>query len=123
VRLLDRPLKEMLARAKRLQAGEDVTAVDDLAVRRGTTLALRIAALTQSGEWVDYVIDLHATQKILPLAPTIEELHALVRRMRIDIAKLRAYLAILNEQIAGMSNNERFLLSRVEGLVELAALK
>ncbi|MFO0611197.1 MAG: FHA domain-containing protein [Polyangiaceae bacterium] len=123
VRLLDRPLKEMLARAKRVQSGEEANPVDELAIRRGTALALRIAALTQNGEWVDYVIELHATQRILPLAPTIEELHALVRRMRIDVAKLRAYLAILNEQISSMSNNERFLLSRVEGLVELAALK
>lgn len=123
VRLLDRPLKEMLARAKRIEAGEETGSIDELAIRRATTLALRIAALTQTGEWVDYVIELHTTRRMLPLAPTIEELHALVRRVRIDIAKLRAYLVILNEDIGSMSNNERFLLSRVEGLVELAALK
>lgn len=123
VRLLERPLKEMLARAKRIAAGEDAAPIDELAVRRATTLALRIAALTQTGEWVDYVIDLHATQRVLLLGPVIEELHALVRRVRIDVGRLRAYLAILNEEVGGMTNNERFLLSRVEGLVELAALK
>lgn len=123
VRLLDRPLKEMLARAKKIAAGEEAAPLDELAVRRATTLALRIAALTLAGEWVDYVLELHAAQRALPLAATIEELHALVRRVRIDLGKLRAYLAILNEGVAGMSNNERFLLSRVEGLVELAGLK
>jgi hypothetical protein len=123
VRLLERPLKEMLARAKRIQSGEESTPMDEVAVRRAATLALRIAALTQTAEWIDYAIELHTARRLLPLAPVVDELHALVRRVRIDMTKLRAYLAVLNEEIGTMSNNERFLLSRVEGLVELAALK
>jgi predicted component of type VI protein secretion system len=123
VRLLDRPMKDLLARAKRLAAGESVPPIDELAVKRAVTLALRIASMSNAGEWVDYVFELHAARRQLLPAATIDELYSIVRRVHVDPAKLRAYLEALGETAGGLNANEKFLLSRIEGLVEVALLK
>src|SRR5262249_40068591 len=122
LRLLERPLKDMLTRAKRIAAGESAAPIDELAVSRAVILAVRIAAMSNAGEWVDYVIELHtALGQLLP-APVVDDLYSVIRRVRVDISKLRAYVTSLEKGATQMSNNERFLLSRIEGLVELALL-
>lgn len=123
VRLLDRPMKDLLARAKRIAAGEDVPPIDELAVKRAVTLALRIASMSNAGEWVDYVLELHAARRQLLPAATIDELYTIVRRVRVDPAKLRSYVEALGETSGALNANEKFLLSRIEGLVEIALLK
>ena len=119
-RLLDRPMKELLARVVRTAAGEEAVPVDDLSAKRAIVLALKLAAATSAGEWVDFVIELSDARDELLSAASVDELYTLVRGVRVDITKLRTYLAHLHERAGSMNKNERFLLSRLEGLVELA---
>jgi len=121
VRLLDRPMKEMLLRAKRVGNGEDVPPIDDNAIRRAVTLALRLAEnATDGGEWVDFVIELHDARRELLEAATIDALYSAIRHVKADVTKLRAYVETLNASAETMTPNEKFLLSRIEGLVALA---
>ncbi len=123
IRLLERPLHEMLARAKKIAAHEEAAPIDELAARRAATLALKIASATQNGDWIDFVLELYTARiELLPQA-TVDELYSLVRKVRVDVPKLKDYIKTLANQSLNLNKNERFLLSRVEGLVELASLK
>ena len=123
IRLLERPLKDMLARAKRAAAGDSVLPVDELAARRAAALALKLAGVMSSGEWVDFVFELYSARGELLPQPTVDELYSLCRRVRCDVQKLRTYIAVLERDADKLNKNEKFLLSRVEGLVEVAGLK
>lgn len=123
IRLLERPLKDMLARAKRAAQGESVVPVDELAARRAAALSLKLAGILSAGEWVDYVIELYSARGELLPQQTVDELYSLCRRVRCDVTKLRGYVAVLERDADKLNKNEKFLLSRVEGLVEVAGLK
>jgi pSer/pThr/pTyr-binding forkhead associated (FHA) protein len=123
IRLLERPLHEMLARAKKIAAHEEAAPIDDLAAKRAVALALKLAAATGNGEWIDFVLELYSARAELLPQSTVDELYSLVRRVRVDVAKLKDYIKALAGKSLNLNKNERFLLSRVEGLVELAALK
>ncbi len=123
VRLLERPLLEMLSRAKKIAAHEEAAPIDDLAIKRAATLALKIASANGNGDWIDYVFELYAARVELLPQSTVDELYSLLRRVRIDLSKLKAYTKVLTGKSLNLNKNERFLLSRIEGLVELASLK
>lgn len=84
-------------------------------------LALRLAAVTGKASWIDWVFDAHRmAKKVLP-APTIDELHVLVRKTRYPATgALKRYVESLRE-IPMMGPSERFLMKRLEGLLEVAS--
>ena len=58
-----------------------------------------------------------------PLPPaTVDQLYDLVRHVRIDLRRLRTYVDTL-QAAQGLGPSERFLVSRIEGLERVAALK
>jgi hypothetical protein len=54
----------------------------------------------------------------------IDELYNAFRKVNaVDLARLRAYLAVLHQKQATFGPAERFLLQRIEGLERLAVLR
>lgn len=80
-------------------------------------LALRIADAKPSGEWVDYVFDLHAAIGA-PLTPVvIDRLHATIPGIAsISIGHYRSYVQTLIAQLDRFGPTERFLVRRIQGL-------
>jgi hypothetical protein len=124
-RLLERPLRELLARAN----GTTETSVrydpiaEEAAAQRAALLAIRLANTLSKGEWIEYVFDLFSARRELLPQTAVDELYTVLRRVRIDAGRLREYLSLLRPEVAGQGPNERFLLSRIEGLEPLVGLK
>lgn len=117
VRLLERPLRDLLARTK---AGRGA----DIAVtNRAAVLATRLAAASNRGEWVDYTLELYTVRGELLPQPVVDELYTVLRRVRCDASKLRDYLESLKQISGSFGPNERFQISRIEGLEPLVGLK
>jgi hypothetical protein len=92
-------------------------------VGRAADLALRLARATGSPDWVHYLFDLYAARgEPLPSA-VVDPLYELLRHVRVDLRRLRGYVEVLQEGEAPRSPADRFLVSRVEGLERVAALK
>jgi hypothetical protein len=116
-RLLGAHLKRVL------DSAADERVPDEL-VAKAAHFALRLAQVTGKGSWFDYVVKIHAARR-KPLPSTVlDELHALVRRVdSIDLPALRVYVAGLRDRAAELGPAERFVLSRLEGLERMAALR
>ena len=80
-------------------------------------LALRLADAKASGEWVDYVFDLHAAIGA-PLRPVvIDRLHTTIPGIAsISIGCYRSYVQTLVGQLDRFGPAERFLVRRIQGL-------
>lgn len=90
--------------------------------KTATLYAVKVAAATGRGRWIDYVFELYATLAQPCPAEVVDELYAGVRKVRgVDVARLRAYVEQMKGRVKGPA--ERFLLNRVEGLEPLVALK
>lgn len=91
---------------------------------RAADYAVKLAGVTGKGQWVDYVFELYTALKKPCPAPVVDALYTALRKARgTDRGVLRAYVELLREQLPGLNPTERFLLSRIEGLERLAALK
>ncbi|MBI2892074.1 MAG: FHA domain-containing protein [Deltaproteobacteria bacterium] len=84
-------------------------------------LALRLASATGKPTWIDWIFDAHRTAKRVLAGPMIDELHVLVRKTRYPATgALRKYVESLKEMTA-LGPSERFLIKRLEGLLEVAS--
>jgi predicted component of type VI protein secretion system len=117
-RLLSGPLTEV---GEASRAGKHLSSqLVDVAAR----FAAKLATATAKGTWADYAIELYHAQGRTCPAPVVDELYNAFRKVNaIDLAALRAYLALLREKQASLGPAERFLLQRIEGLERLAALR
>jgi len=119
-RLLKRPLESLLERVRANPDAAELRAGG--AFPRAADLALRLAAATHNPEWVHFLFDLYGA-RAEPLPPaTVDQLYDLVRNVRIELRRLRAYVDIL-QSAGGMGPSDRFIVSRIEGLERVAALK
>lgn len=117
-RLLSRSLGDLLAKAR---AGEEVGA--DLS-EHAAGYAVRLAAGTGNGAWVDYIVELYSVQALLLPQAIVDELYKVLRKVqRLDLPLLREYTEKLRTVASGYGPAERFLLQRIEGLERLGALK
>lgn len=116
-RLLERPLRDVLART------QSEATVDLALVLRAATLAMKLAAALNRGEWADYVFDLYTARKELLPQPIVDELYTVLRRAKGGASALRDYLTVLRSLEHGLGPNDRFLVSRIEGLEPLVGLK
>lgn len=108
-RILSRSLSDLLSRAPR---GD----VDAEVAERAAAYAMRLAAATGRGAWVDYVFQLYTATRALPPARLVDELYAVVRKVKhTDKSVLRAYTACLKEISASFGPAERFVQQRIEG--------
>ncbi|MBL9024241.1 MAG: FHA domain-containing protein [Myxococcales bacterium] len=124
-RLLERPLRELLVRARGTTESSsrfDPTA-EEAAAQRAALLATRLAGALGKGEWIEYVLDLFLARRELLPQPAVDELYTVLRKVRIDARRLKTYLDTLRPDVAGQGPNERFLFSRIEGLEPLVGLK
>ncbi|MFO0551592.1 MAG: FHA domain-containing protein [Polyangiaceae bacterium] len=116
-RLLERPLSDVLARSHLKEA------IDPSVVSRAAQLAIKLAAAMNRGDWVEYVLELYTARgEVMPQA-AVDELYTILRKTRIDGGKLRSYLKALKPIESSLAPNERFQLSRIEGLEPLVGLK
>ena len=91
-------------------------------VDQAAKFSAKLATATGKGGWADYVIELYQAQK-RPCPPhVIDELHNAMRKVTaVDLNRLRAYVAMLRQNLPRYGPAERFLLQRLEGLERLAA--
>jgi pSer/pThr/pTyr-binding forkhead associated (FHA) protein len=109
-RILMRSLADVLERA------EKADLPDPEVPERAATYAIRLAAATGKGTWVDYVFRLYTAIPALLPGRLVDELYAGVRKVKhTDKAVLRAYTARLREIGAGFGPAERFIQQRIEG--------
>ncbi len=130
-RILQRALADILSRATAKAAGEPRPApakgdsqppasaggeVDLDLAERAAGYAVRLAAGTGHGTWVDYTFQLYTALGALLPARIVDELYAAVRKVKYtDKAVLRAYTTRLREVSSGFGPAERFVLQRIEG--------
>lgn len=93
-------------------------------VDQAAKFSAKLATATGKGGWADYVIELYQAQK-RPCPPhVIDELYNAMRKVTaVDLNRLRAYVAMLRQNLPRYGPAERFLFQRLEGLERLAALR
>jgi hypothetical protein len=117
-RILSTPLKDLL---EAVRAG---VAAGPETVDRAARYASVLAATTGKGAWFDYVVELYASLARPCPAEVVDELYAVLRKVgSIDLRSLRGYVETLRQGAPAFSPAERFLLSRIEGLERIAALR
>jgi len=96
---------------------EPLEGLDDAA-----RFAVQLATATSRATWVDWVFKAYTiARRVLP-ASLIDDLHSFVRRTRYPASQaMRAYVDSLRNQEPTLRPAERFLLKRVEGLLDVAA--
>lgn len=97
---------------------------DDGLLDSAAEYASRLAQATGKGRWADYIFKVYFLRNRLCPAKVVDELYAALRKIdQLDQQQLKAYLERMRERVDAMTPNERFLLSRLEGLQRVAALK
>lgn len=114
-RLLERPLRDLLTRAPH--------SIDTSLAQRAAWLATRLASALNRGDWIDYVFDLYTARKELLPQNVVDELYTVLRRVRVGGSSLVNYLEALRNASSTFGPNDRFLISRIEGLEPLVGLK
>jgi pSer/pThr/pTyr-binding forkhead associated (FHA) protein len=91
-------------------------------IDRTTVQALKLATATSNADWLEWIFHLYRdARRVLP-GEAIEELHRVVRRLRYPVTPaLLGYVETLREMSPSLKPAERFLLQRMEGLLEVAA--
>jgi len=93
-------------------------------VDQAAKFSAKLATATGKGGWADYVVELYQAQKRPPPALVIDELYNAMRKVTaVDLNRLRAYVAMLRQNLPRYNPAERFLFQRLEGLERLAALR
>jgi hypothetical protein len=117
-RLLTELLEQVLGD---LEAGREVK--QEL-FDRSTEYAMKLASATGSARWIGYIFRAFASVRRPCPAGIVDELYTLVRKVeRINLGALRTYIEVLRENTGTLGPNERFLVSRIEGLERLVAAK
>lgn len=107
-----------------LEQAEEGGTVDEAAAERAAYYAARLAEVTKRGVWLDYVCHLYSALGRPCSARVVDHLYEVVRQVdEIDLAALRAYVAVLRVAAGELGPAERFLVSRIEGLERIAAAR
>jgi len=120
-RILQRALADVEARAGVDEGppagGAPPVSVDPELAARAAGYAVRLAAATGRGTWIDYVFRLYTTLGLLMPAHLVDELYAAVRKVKhTEKPLLNAYITRLREVSPSLGPAERFILQRLEGL-------
>lgn len=113
-RILSSCLLQLLARSK--EAGQ----VDEAVAERAATYAVRLAIAAGKTRWIDYAFELYTVvRKPLP-SQLVDDLYKALRSLSaINLAVLRAYVAVLRAHVGRFGPTERFLAHRIEGMERL----
>ncbi len=98
--------------------------LDSELLQRACDYALRIAATTGNGQWLDYIFRTYATTKKPCPAELIDQLYDVLRKVKTPtLSGLRGYLTVLRAELDSLGPAERFLVGRLEGLERVAAAR
>ena len=115
-RLIGLTLRKILDSAER--SGE----VDDELAELAAQYAVRLAAATRKGEWVNFCFRLYSVRKRPLPAELVDQLFTELRRVDgVDLTTLRKYRAVLSKVASDFGPADRFLLQRILGLERLLA--
>jgi predicted component of type VI protein secretion system len=124
VRLLERPIREMVDRCRKLAAGvEGVRPVDAAAAERASELLLQLAIALSQGQWANLTIELYDARRELPPQAVVDQLYDAVSKVPIDLEKLTAYVKSIAPVAEQRGPTAKFLMSRLEGLERIARSK
>lgn len=116
-----RPHMDALLAKLRQGSGEHAN-TDVGALSTATRFALQLCEGLETTEWLDWVLEAHLAASVLLSSEDIEQLHALVRKIRYkNLKALRAYMEAMRERSHAFSPAERFRLKRLEGLERVMA--
>ncbi len=105
-----------------LRQAEDGNPPDAKLAAKAAGYAVKLAAATRKGSWVDYAIRLYSTLRAPMPASSVDELYDVLRKASaIDLRALRAYIALLRSEQKRWGPAERFVVQRIEGLERVAA--
>ena len=94
--------------------------IDGATIDQACSLALRLAAVAETGKWIDVVFRLHRSQRRTCSTAIVDELYTVLRKVKQpSLVELREYLFVLHEIENGLGPAERFLVRRLEGLERL----
>jgi hypothetical protein len=115
-RILSPILTQLLEEAR---VGQPLGA--ELAEQVGT-YALRLAKATGAADWVNFVFELGVLDRWVFPAAIVDELHGALRKVRQpDMGLIRTYLDQVRRAATRAGPSQRFLIQRIESLVEVAA--
>lgn len=115
-RLLSGALHKLLARA---EGSDDVSGAE---ASEAATYALRLAQVTGNARWADYPLDLYAALDAVMPQAVVERLYGVAGPLKYaNPVPLRRYIGQLREQEGTLGPNERFILSRLDGLARMIA--
>ena len=84
---------------------------------------MKLASSLNRGDWIDFAVELYMLRRELLPQPVVDELYTTLRKVRCDASLLREYLETLKGLSGAAGPNERFQISRIEGLEPLVGLK
>lgn len=114
-RLVGRQLEAIARRASRREP------LSRPLVELTTSLALRLADGSAQAQWIDFAVTLNADAELVMSVEAVDQLYQLVRRVRgTDVRRLERYVTALRALQARLSPSERFVLNRLEGLLQVA---
>lgn len=104
-------------------AAQHGSELDAETLELASTVAVKLAEATRRGEWINYVFRLYQARRMLVPASVIDLLYSAVRAAEgIDIGAVRAYVSSIADAPGNLGPAQRFLVRRLEGLSQLAAL-
>jgi hypothetical protein len=91
---------------------------------KAAVYAVKLAAVTSKGGWIDYAVTLFTTLKRPLPGMVVDDLYGLLRKVSgVNVAAIREYVAVLHSVQSRFGPAERFVVQRIEGLERLAALR
>lgn len=117
-RMLGGQLDKVMVAAR---LGQDL---DAAVVTHAAGLAVRLAAVTGKGSWLDYAFELSSYLKRPLPAEIVDQLYEVARKVSsVSLLILRDYVAGLRSDQTRFGPAERFLVQRLEGLERIVASK
>lgn len=115
-RILGAYLRNFLDQARKGWTGSPAAA------EVAASYAVKLAAATRKGAWVDYAIELFSILKRPLPGPVVDQLYNVLRQVSgVTLSLLRAYVATLRAAAPRFGPADRFLVQRIEGLERLAS--
>lgn len=91
-------------------------------LERMSTSAIALALAREKGTWIDWIFSAHHEAGRVLSPALIDTLHAAIRKLRHPASgAMSAYVEAMRESASGLGPSERFLVGRLEGLLEVAA--
>lgn len=116
-RILGRTLERLLAKATQ-EAATDTLGEADAA--KAAHYAIRLAEATGNARWANFPVELYMALDVVMPQAVIERFYGVVGPLRYkDPGPLRSYIAQLRARDETLGANDRFILSRLDGLVRM----